>query len=175
MASKSYIVYAIIGLTIVTWIFLYYRNYRNSVAPTSVPTASPTTIAPTSVPTASPTTIAPTFAPYVPWYSPPPLPAPLQIVPKSNMSCQQCVSNQQDLRAKMVDNITSLLELNAQKLTQQFQELNIELRKRGKTDQEIQEQFVLIKEKAEKFKEQLQKLYDVDIRGDICGNICPRE
>lgn len=159
MASKSFVIYAIIGLTIVSGIFLYYRN--STVPPTLAPATT----------TTAPTTVAPTLAPYVPWYSPPQLPAGLQIVPKSNMSCQQCVAIQQDLHQKM--NISSLLQLNTNNLNKQVEELGIELEKRGKTRQEIQEQFEFLVEKSDKFIDQLLKYQGVDITRDICRNMCP--
>ena len=170
MASKL-IIYAIIGLAIVTGIFLYYRN--STVPPTLAPTTVPPTLASatTAPTTTAPTTVAPTLAPYVPWYSPPQLPAGLQIVPKSNMSCQQCVATQQDLHQKI--NISSLLQLNTNNLNKQVEELGIELEKRGKTRQEIQEQFEFLVEKSNKFTDQLFKYQDVDITRDICRNMCP--
>jgi hypothetical protein len=64
--------------------------------------------------------------------------------------------------------------LDRKNLQEQVKELVKELEKRGKTPQEIQEQYELINEKHYKFQEQLfQKLTDIDIRGDICGNMCP--
>jgi predicted Zn-ribbon and HTH transcriptional regulator len=189
MAPKSYVSYVsyviLGGLVAAIGLFLYYRNsspVQTSAPTTTAPattapaTTAPTTTAPTTTAptTTAPTTVAPTLAPYVPWYSPPQLPARLQIVPKSNISCQQCVTNQEELRAKMQVSSAELSDLDRKNLQKQLKELVIELEKRGKTPQEIAEQFELINEKHYKFQDQLNKLTDdLDIRGDICGNMCP--
>lgn len=165
IATKSYVSYVlyIVGGLVVVGVFLYYRNSS------PVQTSAPTTTAPT---TTAPTTAASTLPPYVPWYSTPQVPS-LQIVPKSNMSCQQCVNIQQDLKNRMEIGISDLLKLNTENLEKQLQELGIELRKRGKSDQEIQQQIELLDKKSQEFTKQILKFRDVDITYDICGNMCP--
>jgi hypothetical protein len=81
------------------------------------------------------------------------------------------------VRAKMATQMDDLRKLNNENAGKQMRELQIELKKRGKTDQEIEEQIGLIDNKAQEFNTQLNKFLDsgsdYTLTYDTCGNMCP--